>query len=198
MKKTNLIFTIILGLALSVQNLYAAAPSWNIDKGHSNFYFSVSHIYSKIHGRFGDFSGTFNFDPKNLAESSISFSIKVKSIDTNIGKRDKHLLSVDFFDESKFPTMTFTSTAISQTGPHSFDVAGKFTVKGTAYDLVLPLTLAGIKDHPMEKGMLVAGFNGKVTLDRLAYKIGAGKFYEFGVVGKDVDVLVSLEVLRKK
>ena len=79
-----------------------------------------------------------------------------------------------------------------------FEVQGKFTVKGEVYDLVLPLTLAGIKDHPAAKGKEVIGFNGKITIDRLAYKIGAGKFYEMGVVGKDVEIFVTLEGLSAK
>ena len=46
--------------------------------------------------------------------------------------------------------------------------------------------------------MEVAGFNGRLTLDRLAYKVGDGKYYLMGAVGKDVDILVTIEVLRKK
>jgi ATP-dependent protease HslVU (ClpYQ) ATPase subunit len=34
-----------------------------------------------------------------------------------------------------------------------------------------------------------------VTIDRLVHQVGSGKFYEMGVVGKDVEILVSLEVL---
>lgn len=46
--------------------------------------------------------------------------------------------------------------------------------------------------------MEVTGFNGQLTLDRLAYKVGDGKYYTMGVVGKDVDILVTIEALRKK
>ena len=42
------------------------------------------------------------------------------------------------------------------------------------------------------------GFNGRVTLDRLAFKVGSGKFYKMGLVGKDVDVLVTIEALASK
>ncbi len=44
----------------------------------------------------------------------------------------------------------------------------------------------------------MAGFNGKVVIDRLAYGVGNGKFHTMGVVGKDVEVFVSLEVTRSK
>jgi polyisoprenoid-binding protein YceI len=44
----------------------------------------------------------------------------------------------------------------------------------------------------------VAGFEARMTIDRLAYNVGNGKFYEMGVVGKDVDILISLEAVRQK
>ena len=47
------------------------------------------------------------------------------------------------------------------------------------------------------KGKSVAGFNGKLTIDRLAYGVGTGKFLDYGVVGKDVDILISLEVISE-
>lgn len=60
------------------------------------------------------------------------------------------------------------------------------------------MVLAGVKDHPAVPGKEVAGFNGKVVFDRLALGVGNGKFYKMGVIGKDVEVLVSLEVTRSK
>jgi polyisoprenoid-binding protein YceI len=197
MKKITLI-SVFLFFLMGAHNSFAAVSSWDFDKVHSNFYFSVDHIFSKVHGNFRDFSGTIRFDPENLAESSFVFEIVVDSINTDNGKRDKHLLSADFFDEKKFPTIRFESKTISAVGNNNYIAAGKFTIKGEGYDLSIPLALTGIKQHPAQKDMLVAGFNGKLTIDRLAYKVGTGKLYDFGVVGKDVDILISLEVLSKK
>lgn len=195
MKK--LLFTaLLLTFFLSAHSSYAEVPSWNLDKAHSNFYFSVDHIFSKVNGHFGDYSGTIRFDPNNLAESKIIFEIEVDSISTYNAKRDKHLLSEDFFNESKHKTLRFESNTITDAGNNIFNVNGTFTVKGKEYDLVLPLTFAGVKDHPMMKNTKVAGFNGTITIDRLKHGVGSGKFYEAGVVGKDVDIFVSLEVLN--
>ena len=178
--------------------LFAEVRSWEIDKEHTNFYFSVDHIYAKVHGRFADFKGLLLFDPDHLKDSKIAFEIKVKSVDTGISKRDKHLLSEDFFDVSKYPTMTFTSNSITKAGENIYNVNGKLTIKGVSSDLIIPFTYGGAKDHPLSPGMEVAGFNGRLTLDRLAYKVGDGKYYLMGAVGKDVDILVTIEVLRKK
>lgn len=196
--KTIQIIAISLLLAFTGSSAFGAARSWELDKAHSNIYFSVDHIFSKVNGHFNEFTLDLTFDPANLAESMFLFEIKTESIDTNIGKRDKHLQSADFFDAGKFPTMKFESTQISDTGNGMYDVAGKITIKGQTYDLTLPLKLVGIAEHPAKKGTEVAGFNGTITLDRLAHGVGNGKFHEMGVVGKDVEVFVSIEVLAPK
>ena len=174
---------------------FSAAPSWNLDKAHSNVYFSIDHIFSKVNGHFNEFSTDIAFDPADLEGSKFDFEIQVSSIDTNIVKRDKHLQSGDFFDAASFPVMNFKSSKISDKGDGNYDVAGTLTVKEKDFDLTLPLKLEGVMEHPAKKGTNVAGFNGRVSIDRLAHGVGSGKFYDMGVVGKDVEVFVSLELL---
>ena len=189
--------TFLLSLIV-VSSAFSAARAWELDTAHSNVYFSVDHIFSKVNGHFNDFKTEINFDPEDLAGSRFNFEIKTESIDTNIGKRDKHLQSADFFDAGEFPLMTFTSSQISDAGNGMYNVAGKLSVKGKDYDLTLPLKLEGVKEHPAKKGTDVAGFNGRLTFDRLVHGVGNGKFYEMGIVGKDVDVFVSIELLSGK
>lgn len=191
-------FLLMTMLLLGVQPAFAAARSWELDKAHSNFYFRVDHIYSQIQGHFNDYTGEVAFDPHNLAESHLSFAIRTASVDTAIAKRDRHLQSADFFDSDTYPLMTFSSTRITDAGNGRYEVLGNFTVKGVPYELTLPLVLAGIKDHPAAKGKEVIGFNSRLTIDRLAYRIGSGKFYEMGLVGKDVEILVTLEAWSDK
>jgi polyisoprenoid-binding protein YceI len=198
MKKLSVVYLALFFFIVSAQPVLAAARNWELDKAHTNFYFAVDHIYSKIRGHFNEYSGEVKFDPNNLAESRFSFKIETASIDTSIVKRDKHLQSADFFDADKYPLMTFESTKITAAGNGLYEVLGKFTVKGVEHELLLPLTLAGIKDHPAVKGKEVVGFNGKVTIDRLAYKVGDGKFFNLGLIGKDVEILVSIEALADK
>ncbi len=192
----HLVLVFLIGLIGSP--LSAASRSWEIDKDHTNFYFSVDHIFSKVQGRFTDYAGTIIFDPDNLKESEISFEIKVKSIDTGISKRDKHLRSKDFFNSSKYPLITFVSSSISKAGENIYNVSGNLTIKGVSTELILPLRFEGMKDHPFSKGSDVVGFNGQLSLDRLAYAVGDGKYYKMGAVGKDVDILVTIEALGEK
>ncbi|MGI9538395.1 MAG: YceI family protein [Desulfocapsaceae bacterium] len=197
MKKITItILTLLLMVSSSIA--FGAARSWDVDKAHSGIYFMVDHIFSKVPGHFNDFDIEVKFDPAQLDQSSFVFTIEVDSIDTNITKRDKHLLSADFFDSSKFPQMSFVSTKITDEGNGLYNVAGTLTVKGQDYDMTLPLKLEGVTEHPAKKGTEVAGFNGTVVIDRLAHGVGGGKFYDMGVVGKEVEIFVSLEVLSMK
>lgn len=185
-------------IGISVAPLEAVARSWEIDEEHTNFYFSVDHIYSKVQGRFKDYEGNIRFNPDNLDSSEISFTIEVKSIDTGLSKRDRHLRSKDFFDSSKYPLITFTSTSISKTGENAYTIGGTLTIKDVTSQIVFPLSYEGSSDHPFLKDTEVAGFNGQLSLDRLAYNVGTGHYYTIGAVGKTVDILVTIEVLREK
>ena len=197
MKKS--LFTLTLAvLLLFGQNASAAARAWELDTDHSNVYFSIEHIYAKVQGRFAAIAATVHFDPANLKESRFDFEIKVDSIDTGIKQRDDHLRSADFFASSDHPLITFTSNAVTAAGEGVYQVAGTLTVKGKSRDLVLPLTFAGVKDHPATPGKQVAGFNGRLSVDRLALGVGDGKFHQMGLLGKEVEVLVTLELLADK
>lgn len=191
-------FVVLFVIGLIGSPSSGVARIWEIDKELTNFCFSVQHIYSKVHRRFTDCKGFILFDPDNLKESKISFETKVKSIDTGISKRDRHSRSKDFLNSSKYPLNSFAGSTISKAGENSYNVNGKLTIKGVSTEVILPLRNEGSKDHPFLEGTEVSGFNGQLSIDRLDYEVGDEKYYQMGGVGKDVDILVTIEVLRKK
>src|SRR5260221_14786395 len=128
---------VILGLfmALSfVSTAVLAADSYKIDPVHSNLGFSVKHMMvSNVIGQFDQYDGKIMFDPKDLANSKIDVTIQVSSINTRNEKRDGHLKSPEFFDATKFPTITFVSKKITAT-----DMTGDLTVKGVTKEVTIP------------------------------------------------------------
>ena len=193
--KRILFCLLFLSVLLPVQ---ALSQQWNLDPAHTNFFFEVKHTYAAVRGQFTQFTGDVYFDPDNPATGRFDFVIKVDSVDTKIGKRDTHLRSPDFFDAKKFPEMVFKSSKVTKVGDNTFLVEGKLTIKDVTKDLVLEFAYLGQKDNPVKPGQLVAGLDASLTIDRLQYHVGDGKFYKMGVVGKDVDILITLELLRKK
>ena len=91
--------------------------TWDIDAAHSTVGFSVRHMMvSKVRGYFRDFSGEI-VTAEDPAQSSVTATIDLGSIDTRQEQRDAHIRSADFFDVENHPQMTFRSTAVAPTAP---------------------------------------------------------------------------------
>src|SRR5687768_11398255 len=121
----------ILALASGLAGSAAAAPeTLVIDRVHSDASFRVRHFVSNVSGRFTDFSGTIVADAAKPEASSVEFTLKTASIDTDQPNRDKHLQSADFFDAEKFPEITFKSTSFKSTGRTKFAVAANRRIQG--------------------------------------------------------------------
>ena len=76
----------------------------------------IRHFVSNVPGRFRDFDGVIRYDKQNPAASSVEFTVRAASIDTDNDDRDEHLRSKDFFDVEKYPTLTFTSAEVKAEG----------------------------------------------------------------------------------
>lgn len=198
MKKTVSIFVMIFALLLMTNSAFAKAENWEIDKAHSNVYFDVKHTYATVRGQFNDFSGRLQFDPHNLELSKVTFEVNTKSINTGIPNRDNHLRSEEFFAVNKFPAMTFQSTGVKQKKGNQYTLEGNLTIKGKTNAVAVPFTYFGIRENPLKKGYMVAGFEARFSIDRLDFRVGTGKYVEMGVIGKKVDILIALEVLKRK
>ena len=175
----------------------AQAEKWQVDKDHSNIYFEIRHTYAMVRGQFNDFTGNVNFNPESPETSSVEFEVKTASVDTEIIKRDEHLRTADFFDAAKYPVMTFKSESIKPVSGDKYEMKGDLTVKDVTKSVTLPFTYFGMRENPIEPGTQVAGFETEFTINRLEYHVGTGKFFETGVVGDKVNVLVTLELLKK-
>ena len=86
-------FASLLVLLLAASAPLFAADTYTVDKNHSDASFRVRHFASKVRGNFGDFEGTIQADPAKPETSSVVFTIKTASINTNNADRDKHLQS---------------------------------------------------------------------------------------------------------
>jgi polyisoprenoid-binding protein YceI len=168
----------------------AAVETYNIDPVHSSVGFSIRHFLTKVPGRFTQFSGTITVDRDNLENSAVSAVITVGSIDTDNGKRDADLKSPNYFDASKFDTMTFKSKSWKKTGDSAFDVTGDLTIHGVTKEVVLKVDLLGF--GPGMMGAQLSGWDGSVTLDRKDFGI-TGPSYADKVLGTEVAVSITVE-----
>jgi polyisoprenoid-binding protein YceI len=187
--------------AAAVLTTLAALPlradTFAIDPNHSEVSFQIRHLVSQVRGRFNDFAGTVQLDPKNLPASSVEFHIKTTSIDTGVADRDKHLRSADFFDVAKYPEITFKSESIQPAGKDKYNVMGTLTMHGVSKKVTLPVTYAGQLKDPW--GNTRAGFQIETTLDRKDYGIVWNKALDAGgaMLGDDVTIAINLETVKK-
>lgn len=190
----RMVMSIVVLMALTPFS--ASAGQWVLDPAHSVVGFNIQHIYSRISGQFLDMTADVVFEPDNLEASRFNFTVNVDSITTHIDKRDAHLKTADFFDSARFPVMRFNSTGVTHLHDNTYALEGTMTIKDVTKPMKLEFVFLGEKDNPMAENQRVAGFETSFTLDRLEYHVGSGKFYSMGVVGKDVNVFISLEMTR--
>lgn len=191
-------FAVAVALALAAVSAFAA-ETYVVDKAHSEAKFEVSHLVSRVSGKFNDVSGKITGDPADAAGSSVEFTIKAASIDTGNEGRDKHLRTPDFFDTDKFPEITFKSTAIKPTAKKNlYEVTGDLTMRGVTKRVTLPVEFRGFGKDP--SGNTRAGFTAKTTLNRKDYGINWNRTFDEGgvVLGDDVDVVVNIEAPKQK
>jgi polyisoprenoid-binding protein YceI len=168
--------------------LFTTATAAEVDFAHSEIEFDVSHmVVSKTNGQFTEF--TADVDVKDGKLISASAEIKVDSIDTDNEKRDKHLKSGDFFDAEKFPTITFTSTKVTDD-----KLIGNITIKGITKEITLDLKFLGPVKGPWGKTRY--GLNATGIIDRTEFGLTWNKAMEAGgvVVGDDVHINISIEL----
>ena len=169
-----------------------------LDPAHTSAAFWIRHIAAPVAGRFNAVSGTVAIPPRKPADGRVAFSVKTDSVDTGIAARDKHLRTADFLDAAVYPEMRFESSRIVSAGTRLARVTGKLTIKDVTKEVTIPLRLLGTKPHPMMPCVDVAGYEAQLSINRLEYHVGTGKFFKMGAVGDVVDIRVAGETLAAR
>jgi len=177
--------------------LPASAATYTIDADHSSVTFKIRHLFSKTNGQFKQFEGTVDYEPGKPETWKTQAVIQAASIDTNVEQRDKHLRSADFFDVEKFPTLTFTSTKVTDVTPEGAKLRGDLTMHGVTQPVVMDLAIHGVGKDPW--GNTRAGFTATTKVDRKDFGLTWNKAVETGglLVGDEVEITLEIEGLSK-
>ena len=170
--------------------------TWDIDASHSTVGFSVRHMMvSKVRGYFREFSGEL-VTAADPAQSSVTATIDMDSIDTRQEQRDAHIRSADFFDVGNHNEMTFRSTSVVTDGA-DWSIEGDLTIKGITKPVVLDLELNGF--GPDAYGGTRAGFSGKTEISRKEYGVDIDMPMDGGgvVVGDKISVELEIEAVLR-
>src|SRR3954469_7949131 len=167
------------------------AGTWDIDAAHSTVGFSVRHMMvSKVRGYFREFAGEI-VTAADPAQSSVTATIDLGSIDTRQEQRDAHIRSADFFDVETHPQMTFRSTGVRADGADGV-VDGELTLKGNPKPVSLALELNGF--GPDAYGGTRAGFSARTEISRSAFGVDIQMPMDGGGVVVADKIVVELEI----
>jgi polyisoprenoid-binding protein YceI len=170
---------------------------WAIDADHSSVDFSIRHMMiANVKGTFHTFNATVEADVTDLTDANIDFSVELASIDTRNKDRDAHLVSADFFDIEKYPTLTFRSTNITKTGEGEYDVTGDLTIHGITKSETFSVNFEGQGKDPW--GNEKVGFSGQGTINRADFGLTWNSALETGgvLVGDKVKVNLQIEASK--
>ncbi|HZV45885.1 MAG TPA: YceI family protein [Thermodesulfovibrionales bacterium] len=166
---------------------------WIVDPDHSVAAFVVRHMMvANVRGQFNKISGTINFDPDDVAKSSVEVVIDASGIYTGIPKRDDHLRSPDFLDVEKFPHILFKSAYVAGAGENRLRITGQLTIHGITKQVTLEADCTGPEKSPY--GETSRGFTASVSINREDYNIMWNEPLGSGGVMVGKEILITLEI----
>ena len=178
----NIFFALIIFPSLS----RSQAPIFEISPIESSINFHVKSSV-KIAGKFDKWDATLTFASPDETTGVLEVKIQAATVDTGSGMKNRKLKSRDFFDVEQNPWITFKSTKFVQTGPHTFEVDGDFTIRGVSNPEKLTLTVS-------RKGTGSGEIKGSMVFNRKDY--GMDKGIPFIKIADHIDVNFHLKGKR--
>jgi polyisoprenoid-binding protein YceI len=164
----------------------SGVPVFEVTPVESKINFDVEASVA-IEGKFDKWKSTLTYTSADSSTGVLYIEIQADTVNTGSGMKDGKLKGKDFFDVKNNPLITFKSTKIIQTGPTTFEVDGKFTIRGVTKDEKLELNVTGV-------GTGSGSIKGKMAFDRKDYGMNSG--IPFIKIADRVEVSVDLKVKR--
>jgi polyisoprenoid-binding protein YceI len=162
----------------------ALAALLAIDPAKSTATFSVQHIFVEhVTGTVPIVSGSIDLPEGSLVPISVTAVLDPKKFHTDESDRDAAMQTPDWFDTTKFPTWTFTSTKITPTA-NGFAMDGDLTMHGVTQPEHLVVVASGDPAHPV--------YHATGTVDRHAFGMATTRLDP--VIGGNVDITLDIRV----
>jgi polyisoprenoid-binding protein YceI len=194
--KSGLIAAVFAVFVLFVQApsapVLAQTSNWQIDPAHANAQFRVSHLgISKVQGEFTNVTGTVQLDEKDVTKSVVNATIDTTTVYTRNEDRDKDLKE-NFFEVTKFPTMTFVSKSITRGADGKLQMSGDLTLHGITK--AVTFTVEGPSEAIKDPwGNQRRGASATTTIHRSDF--GITKYA--AMIGDDIAITLDIEFIKK-
>ena len=177
-----------------------ASGLYDLEKSHAFLTWTVRH--NGISGytvNFTDFDADLVFDAETPTNSQLSVTIDPTALNTNYPDPARKAeweteIANDarFLNAGEFPTITFVSTAVEQTGEFEGTVTGDLTFLGVTKPVTLDVSYGGVANPPWFGQRDVIGFTATTTLNRSEF----GQNSMPGIVSDEVKIEFSGEFLQ--
>ncbi|MGA2318165.1 MAG: YceI family protein [Thermodesulfobacteriota bacterium] len=179
--------------------VFTYAATWQMDPDHSSFQFKIRHLtVSNVKGDFSKSRGVVMIDDQNITHLKVEVFIDAASINTGHAQRDEHLRGPDFFEVTKYPTITFVSKKVIKTEPNRLKVVGDLTIHGVTREITVDVEgpTPEVKDP---WGNFRRGATATAKINRRDFGLTWNKVLDSGglVVGDEVNIYVEVELVRK-
>jgi polyisoprenoid-binding protein YceI len=183
---------------LALSSAAFAQTNWKLDNAHSSVKFSVEHLMvSETDGNFKGFEGTLSSKNADFSDAEISFTVDVKTINTDNEMRDKHLQGDDFFNSEKFPQIKFKGTSFKKVSGNKYLLEGDLTIRDVTKKVKFDVVYRGMQKDPY--GNTKAGFKATGSIKRLEYGLKWNVMTEAAaVVADEVNIVINLEYAQAK
>jgi len=191
--------TPMMALFFLVIPILSYAATWQMDPAHSSFQFKIRHLtVSNVKGDFSKFQGVAIIDDQDITYLKVEVAIDAASVNTDHAQRDEHLRGPDFFDVTKYPTITFISKKVIKTDANRLKVIGDLTLRGVTREITVDVEgpTPEVKDP---WGNFRRGATATSKINRRDFGITWNKVLDTGglVVGDEVNIYIEVELVRK-
>ena len=173
--------------------------TWQMDPDHSSFQFKIRHLtVSNVKGDFNKSRGVVTIDDQNITNLKVEVFIDAASVNTGHAQRDQHLRGPDFFDVTKYPTITFVSKKVIKADTDRLKVVGDLTIHGVTREITVDVEgpTPEVKDP---WGNFRRGATATTKINRRDFGLTWNKVLDTGglVVGDEVNIYVEVELIKK-
>lgn len=114
---------------------------------------------------FKRFNGQVDYDPAHPDAARARIQVMTESLDLGSADYDAEVRKPDWLDSARYPTATFTSTAITSTAAGQLNVTGTLSLKGRTATVTVP-----VKVRPIARS---TAFDGVFEISRKGFGIGS-------------------------
>jgi polyisoprenoid-binding protein YceI len=185
----------VLAIFFLMSGAVVFGQTWSLDKAHAKLGFGVTHmLVSNVEGSFKSFDAKIVSSKEDFSDAVIELTGDINTIDTNNEQRDTHLKSPDFFDATKYATLTFKSKSLKKVADKKYKLSGDLTLHGVTKPVELDVTLNGTAIHPYTK-KTIAGFKASGVIKRSDFALGSAT--PGAIVSDEVTITSNAEFVKE-